>query len=89
LREGIYRGGKTPEDIYRRLRHGIPNAPMPAITTVASAEEPGVTENDLWHLVNYVLAMPAEPKPWPVAPVTPPGTATPTSGAGAATEGAE
>lgn len=89
LREGIYRGGKTPEDIYRRLRHGIPNAPMPAITTVASAEEPGVTENDLWHLVNYVLAMPAEPKPWPVAPVTPPGTATPTSGAEAAAEGAE
>ena len=71
LREGVYRGGKTPEDIYRRLRHGIPYAPMPAITTVASNDEPGLTEKDLWHLVNYVLAMPVEPKPWPVAPATP------------------
>ena len=87
LREGVYRGGKTPEDIYRRLRHGIPNAPMPAITTVASADEPGVTEADLWHLVNYVLAMPVEPKPWPAAPATPT-EATPTQ-AISATEGAE
>lgn len=81
LREGIYRGGKTPEDLYRRLRHGIPYAPMPAITPVASAEEPGLMEKDLWHLVNYVLAMPVEPKPWPVAPATPPPAP--------ATEGAE
>lgn len=77
LREGVYRGGKTPEDIYRRLRHGIPYAPMPAITTVASNDEPGLTEKDLWHLVNYVLAMPVEPKPWPVAPATPAATPAP------------
>jgi hypothetical protein len=36
---------------------------------VASADEAGLTETDLWHLVNYVLSMPVEPKPWPAAPV--------------------
>jgi mono/diheme cytochrome c family protein len=69
LRELAFRGGRTPEDIYRRVRHGIAGAPMSAITPVASADEAGLTETDLWHLVNYVLSMPVEPKPWPAAPV--------------------
>jgi mono/diheme cytochrome c family protein len=69
LRELAFRGGRTPEDIYRRVRHGIAGAPMSAIAPVATAEEAGLTEKDLWHLVNYVLSMPVEPKPWPVAPV--------------------
>lgn len=79
LREGIYRGGKTADDLYRRIRHGIPYAPMPAIATVASAEETGLMDKDLWHIVNYVMAMPVEPKPWPAAPATPPAAAAPTT----------
>jgi mono/diheme cytochrome c family protein len=77
LRVDAFRGGRTPENLFIRLRHGIANAPMPAITPVASPEEPGVMEKDLWHVINYVLAMPVEPKPWPTAPVAPPAEATP------------
>jgi mono/diheme cytochrome c family protein len=83
LREGIYRGGKTADDLYRRIRHGIPYAPMPAIATVSSPEEAGLMDKDLWHIVNYVMAMPVEPKPWPVAPAAPPATAETTETAGA------
>jgi len=69
LRELALRGGRTPEDLYRRVRHGIAGAPMPAIQPVSSPDELGLTEKDLWHVVNYVLAMPVEPKPWPAAPI--------------------
>ncbi len=69
--EGHLRGGREPIDIYRRIRYGIFGAPMPAASIAASAEELGLQEDDLWHLVNYVLS---------IAQVPPPPIEAPTSG---------
>lgn len=52
LTRGIYRGGRRPLDLYRRIRAGIKGAKMPAFkSNVASDEE-------VWHVVNYVLSIP-------------------------------
>jgi mono/diheme cytochrome c family protein len=61
--EGHFRGGRTPEDLYRRIRYGIAGSPMPAAAVVQSREEPGLMEDDLWHLVNYVLSIAKVPPP--------------------------
>ncbi len=54
LRTGIYRGGRRPYDIYCRISVGIKGTPMPGI------REDKMSEEDRWHLVNYVLSMPFE-----------------------------
>jgi len=54
LRAGIYRGGRRPYDIYCRISVGIKGTPMPGI------REDKMSEEDRWHLVNFVLSMPFE-----------------------------
>jgi mono/diheme cytochrome c family protein len=61
--EGHFRGGRTPEDLYRRIRYGIAGSPMPAAAVVESREEPGLVDDDLWHLVNYLLSIAKVPPP--------------------------
>jgi mono/diheme cytochrome c family protein len=51
LRQGIYRGGRRPLDIYYRIHAGINGAPMPAAKGTVSPE-------DIWHIVNYVRSLP-------------------------------
>jgi mono/diheme cytochrome c family protein len=63
--EGHLRGGRNPIDIYRRIRYGIAGSPMPAASIAQSSDEPGLKEEDLWHLVNYVLSI-AQVPPKPV-----------------------
>lgn len=64
--EGHLRGGRNPIDIYRRIRYGIAGSPMPAASIAQSNDEPGLKEDDLWHLVNYVLSIAqVPPKPVP------------------------
>ena len=58
--EGKFRGGREPLDIYRRIRYGILGAPMPAAAIIKSSDDKGIHEEDIWHLVNYVLSI-AEP----------------------------
>ncbi len=53
LRQGIYRGGRRPIDIYYRVHAGINGAPMPAAKGTVSPE-------DIWHIVNYVRSLPYE-----------------------------
>lgn len=53
LREGVYRGGRRPIDLYWRIKNGIPGTPMPA----ASQE---LTDDQIWHLIAYVRSMPYE-----------------------------
>lgn len=70
LRLGVYRGGRRPIDIYRRVRNGIEGSPMPAAAMRppgAGPEVPGLTENDLWDIVNYVRHLPYEPMSRPRA----------------------
>jgi mono/diheme cytochrome c family protein len=53
LRTGIYRGGRRPIDIYRRISAGIKGTPMPPFATSLSDEQ-------IWDLVNYVMSIPFE-----------------------------
>ena len=58
LTRGIYRGGRRPIDLYRRISQGIKGTPMPATPAT-------VTPEQVWDLVNYVLSVPfdsASPK---------------------------
>ena len=57
LRLGIYRGGRRPLDIYRRVRGGIPGTPMPAGGEGTTAV---LKPDDIWHVVDYVLSLPYE-----------------------------
>jgi mono/diheme cytochrome c family protein len=64
LREGVYRGGRRPIDIYWRIRIGIGGAEMPAAPMKTASDPPdkaGLTEEDIWSLVEYVRQMPYEP----------------------------
>jgi mono/diheme cytochrome c family protein len=53
LRSGIYRGGRRPVDIYRRISAGIKGTPMPPFAT-------SLTDEQIWDLVNYVMSIPFE-----------------------------
>jgi mono/diheme cytochrome c family protein len=62
LREGNYRGGSRPEDIYRRIVLGIEGSNMPAAPM--KPDNPfGLTERDAWDLVNYLLSLAADRQP--------------------------
>lgn len=56
LRLGIYRGGRRPVDLYRRIHAGINGAPMPS----APQGEQGLKPEDIWHIVDYVRSLPYE-----------------------------
>lgn len=63
LREGIYRGGRRPIDLYLRILNGIDGTPMPAAAMKppgAPANAQGLTSDDIWHLVDYVRSLPYE-----------------------------
>jgi len=53
LTRGIYRGGRRPIDLYRRITQGIKGTPMPGAPKTLKPEE-------IWDLVNYVLSIPFE-----------------------------
>ncbi len=56
LVEGRLRGGREPDAIYRRILLGIAGAPMPA-AAVSEDESKGLTQAQIWDLVNYVLSL--------------------------------
>ena len=51
LRQGNYRGGRRPLDLYYRIHAGINGAPMPAAKGTIPPE-------DIWHIVNYIQSLP-------------------------------
>jgi len=51
LTEGVYRGGKTPLDLFQRIRGGVGPSGMPAAVTLS--------DDQTWDLVHFVLALPA------------------------------
>jgi len=53
LTRGIYRGGRRPIDIYRRVSQGIKGTLMPAAPAT-------ITPEQIWDLVNYVMSIPFE-----------------------------
>jgi mono/diheme cytochrome c family protein len=56
LNLGIFRGGNRPEDIYTRIVHGIEGTSMPAAALQSPANQ-GLTPDQVWDLVNYVLSL--------------------------------
>ncbi len=59
LRTGVYRGGSEPSDLYLRIVNGIDGTPMPA-TAMQPDNPQGLTESDVWDLVNFLLSLPYE-----------------------------
>lgn len=63
LREGVYRGGRRPVDLYLRILNGIDGSPMPAAVLKPQGAPPnakGLTNEDIWHIVDYVRSLPYE-----------------------------
>jgi len=63
LRQGVYRGGRRPIDLFRRVHNGIDGTPMPGSLIIpddAPAGTKGLTKSDLWSLVDYVRNLPSE-----------------------------
>lgn len=54
LRQGVFRGGRRPLDIYWRIRNGIEGTPMPAVPAKT------LSDAEVWDLVNYVQSLPYE-----------------------------
>ena len=53
--QGIFRGGRRPIDIYRRIYSGINGTPMPALGGAKDADGNDlVTDDELWAIVHYV-----------------------------------
>ena len=52
LKRGIYRGGRRPIDLYRRIYAGIKGTPMPAFGGTV------LKDDEIWDLVNYVMSIP-------------------------------
>lgn len=54
LNRGDYKGGRRPLDIYWRIAKGINGTPMPSHLQTLKPEQ-------IWDLVNFVLALPYQP----------------------------
>lgn len=59
LSRGVYRGGRRPLDLYRRIAVGIKGTPMGGFKSV-------LTEEEIWHVVNYVMSLQFDEKPFDV-----------------------
>tara|TARA_R110002049_G_scaffold2750_3_gene21860 strand:+ start:59217 stop:60551 length:1335 start_codon:yes stop_codon:yes gene_type:complete len=57
--EGIFHGGSTAADLYRRITVGIEGSPMPAATFVEGQFE----EADVWHIINFIRSLQNEDAP--------------------------
>lgn len=51
--EGIFRGGSSSKDLYRRITQGIDGTPMPAATFVDGQFE----QDDVWHIINFIRSL--------------------------------
>ena len=54
LVDGVYKGGRRPLDLYWRIAKGINGAKMPAHSGLLNDEQ-------IWDIVNFVLAVPDDP----------------------------
>lgn len=51
---GAYHGGKSPIEIFKRIVLGIEGTPMPPVARAQNGN-PGLTDEELWELVYYVM----------------------------------
>ena len=64
LLEGTYKGGRRPLDLYWRISKGINGVKMPAHAGL-------LTDDQIWDVVNFVLALPSDPELLPEAAPVP------------------
>jgi mono/diheme cytochrome c family protein len=55
LTTGVFRGGRRPIDVFRRIYSGIKGTPMPPLGG-------NLKDEQIWDVVNYVLSIPFEAK---------------------------
>jgi mono/diheme cytochrome c family protein len=67
LREGSYRGGRRPLDIFWRVSAGIAGTPMPAGGPATEGAQGTLTQEEIWQIVDYVHSLPFEPASRPLA----------------------
>lgn len=65
LRMNMFRGGRRPLDLYRRIHQGIAGTPMPAGGPAAPGAQGTLTEEEMWQIVDYVRSLPFEPASQP------------------------
>jgi len=65
LRMNMFRGGRRPLDLYRRVHQGIAGTPMPAGGPAAPGAQGTLTEEEMWQIVDYVRSLPFEPASQP------------------------
>ena len=63
LRQGVYRGGRRPLDIFWRIHEGVNGTPMPGSGSA-------LTQEQIWQIVDYVLSLPYEPASRPQKKLT-------------------
>ncbi len=61
LRTNMFRGGRRPLDLFRRVHQGIAGTPMPAGGPAAPGAQGTLTEEEMWQIVDYVRSLPFEP----------------------------
>jgi mono/diheme cytochrome c family protein len=61
LRTNLYRGGRRPLDLFRRIHQGIAGTPMPATGPAAPGAQGTLTEEEMWQIVDYLRSLPFEP----------------------------
>ncbi|MBY0587536.1 cytochrome c [bacterium] len=54
---GLWRGGRQPIDLYRRIHEGIAGSSMPG-----QGSNPKVSKKDIWDLVNFLRVLPSRPE---------------------------
>ncbi len=65
LREGVYRGGRRPLDLFWRISAGIRGMPMPGIGPAAPGAQGTLSQQEIWQIVDYVQSLPFEPSSQP------------------------
>jgi mono/diheme cytochrome c family protein len=65
LRTNMFRGGRRPLDLYRRVNQGIAGTPMPATGPASPGAQGTLSEQEMWHIVDYVRSLPFEPASQP------------------------
>jgi mono/diheme cytochrome c family protein len=56
FREGAFRGGDRPEDLYLRIHIGINGTPMPGVGPMPGIDG-ALTPEEIWHVVDYVRSL--------------------------------
>jgi len=60
LTQGIYRFGRRPIDIYRRIHAGIYGTPMPSHSSLTDPDGNRIlSDDDMWDIVHYVRSLSA------------------------------